>query len=226
MIACPWGQHNHSHACVRAARALRVSHLLSPYKAWLKPMMNCHAERGEQRIQRQQDIMTAIAAKLERYRNPWQELKLQYGANKGKAYTGAPLRPRCELLSEGYNNFSCSPARLAVMRITLPSCPLYSSSSQAKKHLWWTLCCHTAGDCGILMKRPQGPACRVSLQAHIPVVPSLSMSGMVAEEEDRFILCKVHQLGYGAWDELKASIRQSWRFRFDWFFKSRNPQVR
>ncbi|CAL5219362.1 g1181 [Coccomyxa viridis] len=88
-------------------------------------------ERGEQRIQRQQDIMTAIAAKLERYRNPWQELKLQYGANKGKAYT---------------------------------------------------------------------------------------------EEEDRFILCKVHQLGYGAWDELKASIRQSWRFRFDWFFKSRNPQ--
>lgn len=33
--------------------------------------------------------MTAIAAKLERYRNPWQELKLQYGANKGKAYTGA-----------------------------------------------------------------------------------------------------------------------------------------
>ena len=36
--------------------------------------------------------MTAIAAKLERYRNPWQELKLQYGANKGKAYTGALLR--------------------------------------------------------------------------------------------------------------------------------------
>jgi SWI/SNF-related matrix-associated actin-dependent regulator of chromatin subfamily A member 5 len=32
--------------------------------------------------------MTAIAAKMERYRNPWQELKLQYGANKGKAYTG------------------------------------------------------------------------------------------------------------------------------------------
>ena len=33
--------------------------------------------------------MNAIAAKLERYKNPWQELKLQYGANKGKAYTGA-----------------------------------------------------------------------------------------------------------------------------------------
>ena len=45
-------------------------------------------ERGEQRIQRQQDIMSALAAKLERYRNPWQELRLQYGTNKGKAYTG------------------------------------------------------------------------------------------------------------------------------------------
>ncbi|KAL3157174.1 hypothetical protein ABBQ38_001414 [Trebouxia sp. C0009 RCD-2024] len=88
-------------------------------------------ERGEQRIQRQQDIMDAIAAKMDRYRNPWQELKLQYGANKGKAYT---------------------------------------------------------------------------------------------EEEDRFILCQVHLLGYGQWDELKAAIRDHWRFRFDWFFKSRTPQ--
>lgn len=33
-------------------------------------------ERGEQKIQRQQDIMNAIAAKLERYKNPWQELKV------------------------------------------------------------------------------------------------------------------------------------------------------
>lgn len=48
---------------------------------------------------------------------------------------------------------------------------------------------------------------------------------MGAEEEDRFILCMVHKLGYGAWDELKAEIRRSWRFRFDWFFKSRMPQV-
>lgn len=88
-------------------------------------------ERGELRIQRQADIMTAIAAKMDRYNNPWQELRLAYGANKGKAYT---------------------------------------------------------------------------------------------EEEDRFVLCMVHQLGYGAWDELKAQIRQSWRFRFDWFIKSRTPQ--
>jgi SWI/SNF-related matrix-associated actin-dependent regulator of chromatin subfamily A member 5 len=44
------------------------------------------------------------------------------------------------------------------------------------------------------------------------------------EEEDRFILCMVHKLGYGMWDDLKAEIRKSWRFRFDWFFKSRTPQ--
>lgn len=44
------------------------------------------------------------------------------------------------------------------------------------------------------------------------------------EEEDRFLICMVHKLGYGAWDELKAEIRNSWRFRFDWFFKSRTPQ--
>ena len=56
------------------------------------------AERGEQRIQRQADIMAAIAAKLERYRNPWQELKLQYGANKGKAYTGKGPSSGCLLL--------------------------------------------------------------------------------------------------------------------------------
>ena len=35
----------------------------------------------------------------------------------------------------------------------------------------------------------------------------------------------MHKLGYGAWDELKAEIRNHWRFRFDWFFKSRTPQV-
>jgi len=39
------------------------------------------------------------------------------------------------------------------------------------------------------------------------------------------LLVQVRQLGYGSWDELKAQVRQSWRFRFDWFFKSRTPQV-
>ena len=41
----------------------------------------------------QADIMGAIAAKMDRYRNPWQELRLQYGANKGKAYTGEGPSP-------------------------------------------------------------------------------------------------------------------------------------
>ena len=39
-------------------------------------------------------------------------------------------------------------------------------------------------------------------------------------------MCMTHKLGYGQWDELKAEIRRSWRFRFDWFFKSRTPQAR
>eukprot|EP00775_Hariotina_reticulata_P010968 gene10968-11123_t len=96
---------------------------------WEKVIKNI--ERGEQKIQRQADIMAAIRSKLERYKNPWQELKINYGANKGKAYT---------------------------------------------------------------------------------------------EEEDRFIVCSMAKLGYGSWDDLKAEIRKHWRFRFDWFFKSRTPQ--
>jgi SWI/SNF-related matrix-associated actin-dependent regulator of chromatin subfamily A member 5 len=88
-------------------------------------------EKGEQRIQWQAAIMKAIATKLDKCKNPWQDLKLQYGPSKGKAYN---------------------------------------------------------------------------------------------EEEDRFLICMVHKLGYGAWEELKAEIRNSWRFRFDWFIKSRTPQ--
>lgn len=41
---------------------------------WEKYIKNI--ERGEQKIQRQQDIMQAIRSKLERYKNPWQELKV------------------------------------------------------------------------------------------------------------------------------------------------------
>jgi hypothetical protein len=33
-------------------------------------------ERGEQKIQRQADILDAIAGKLARYKNPWNELKV------------------------------------------------------------------------------------------------------------------------------------------------------
>ncbi|XP_024528171.1 ISWI chromatin-remodeling complex ATPase CHR11 [Selaginella moellendorffii] len=43
-------------------------------------------ERGEARIARKDEIMRTIGKKLDRYKNPWQELKIQYGQNKGKLY--------------------------------------------------------------------------------------------------------------------------------------------
>ena len=46
------------------------------------------------------------------------------------------------------------------------------------------------------------------------------------EEEDRFIVCMTHQLGYGRWEELKYEIRRSWNFRFDWFIKVRPQSAR
>ncbi|KAF9605382.1 hypothetical protein IFM89_016959 [Coptis chinensis] len=88
-------------------------------------------ERGEARISRKDEIMKAIGKKLDRYKNPWLELKIQYGQNKGKLYN---------------------------------------------------------------------------------------------EECDRFMLCMVHKLGYGNWEELKAAFRTSPLFRFDWFVKSRTTQ--
>ncbi|KQK04319.1 probable chromatin-remodeling complex ATPase chain [Brachypodium distachyon] len=88
-------------------------------------------ERGEARISRKDEIMRAIGKKLDRYKNPWLELKIQYGQNKGKFYN---------------------------------------------------------------------------------------------EECDRFMLCMVHKLGYGNWDELKSAFRMSPLFRFDWFVKSRTTQ--
>ncbi|KAM0881759.1 hypothetical protein ACQ4PT_032744 [Festuca glaucescens] len=88
-------------------------------------------ERGEGRISRKDEIMRAIGKKLDRYKNPWLELKIQYGQNKGKFYN---------------------------------------------------------------------------------------------EECDRFMLCMVHKLGYGNWDDLKAAFRMSPLFRFDWFVKSRTTQ--
>ncbi|CAM6019488.1 unnamed protein product [Sphagnum balticum] len=87
-------------------------------------------ERGEARISRKDEIMKSVGKKLDRYRNPWQELKVQYGQNKGKLYS---------------------------------------------------------------------------------------------EECDRFLLCCVHRLGYGNWEELKAAVHASPVFRFDWFVKSRTP---
>nr|KAJ0219342.1 hypothetical protein LSAT_V11C300131000 [Lactuca sativa] len=88
-------------------------------------------ERREARISRKDEIMKEIGKKLDRYKNPWLELKIQYGQNKDKLYN---------------------------------------------------------------------------------------------KECDRFMICMVHKLEYGNWDELKAAFRTSPLFRFDWFVKSRITQ--
>ncbi|RYG43927.1 hypothetical protein EON67_12325, partial [archaeon] len=44
------------------------------------------------------------------------------------------------------------------------------------------------------------------------------------EEEDRFLICMLNVLGYGAWDTLRMEIRRAEQFRFNWFMKSRTPE--
>eukprot|EP00026_Physarum_polycephalum_P000788 Phypoly_transcript_00789.p1 GENE.Phypoly_transcript_00789~~Phypoly_transcript_00789.p1 ORF type:complete len:1293 (+),score=424.61 Phypoly_transcript_00789:569-3880(+) len=41
------------------------------------------------------------------------------------------------------------------------------------------------------------------------------------EAEDVFLVCMMHKLGYGEWEQLKLEVRKAWQFRFDWFIKSR-----
>ncbi|XP_050533730.1 chromatin-remodeling complex ATPase chain Iswi-like [Daktulosphaira vitifoliae] len=88
-------------------------------------------ERGESKIQRRASIKRALDAKMTRYRAPFHQLRVSYGANKGKNYT---------------------------------------------------------------------------------------------EEEDRFLVCMLHKLGFdkeNVYEELRAAIRCAPQFRFDWFIKSR-----
>ena len=85
-------------------------------------------EKGEQRIQRREEMIAALKYKIDGVKDPFKNLKINYAGNKGKTYT---------------------------------------------------------------------------------------------EEEDIFLVCATHALGYGNWDDLKREIRKSWRFRFDWFLKSR-----
>lgn len=86
-------------------------------------------EKGEHKLARKVAIKEALAQKVDRTKNPWQTLAINYGSNKGKTFT---------------------------------------------------------------------------------------------EEEDRFLVCMMNRIGYGAWDQMKQEIRKAWNFRFDWFFKSRN----
>ena len=85
-------------------------------------------KKGEQKLLRRAAITEALDKKVNRTKNPWQTLAINYGTNKGKTFT---------------------------------------------------------------------------------------------EEEDRYLICMMQRLGYGAWDQLKQEIRKAWNFRFDWFLKSR-----
>ncbi|PIA61608.1 hypothetical protein AQUCO_00300848v1 [Aquilegia coerulea] len=63
-------------------------------------------ERGEARISRKDEIMKAIGKKLDRYKNPWLELKIQYGQNKGKLYNEECDRfMLCTVHKNGYGNW-------------------------------------------------------------------------------------------------------------------------
>lgn len=48
-----------------------------------------------------------------------------------------------------------------------------------------------------------------------------------SEEEDRYLLCRLHYYGLSAddvYERIKRDITEFPVFRFDWFFKSRTPQ--
>ncbi|CAM9180317.1 unnamed protein product, partial [Phaeothamnion confervicola] len=47
-------------------------------------------------------------------------------------------------------------------------------------------------------------------------------AGKFNVHEDRYLLCLAHKFGYGNWDQVKAAIRRSDRFRFDYFLRSCN----
>jgi len=55
----------------------------------------------------------------------------------------------------------------------------------------------------------------------LKIMYGTSKGKIYTEEEDQFLVCNVHKIGYGNWEELKMEIRRSWQFRFDWFLKSR-----
>lgn len=57
----------------------------------------------------------------------------------------------------------------------------------------------------------------------LKVVYNTNKGKQFTPEEDRFLVCMTHKVGYGNWDALKYEVRTAWQFRFDWFIKSRTP---
>jgi SWI/SNF-related matrix-associated actin-dependent regulator of chromatin subfamily A member 5 len=46
-------------------------------------------------------------------------------------------------------------------------------------------------------------------------------SRIFSETHDKMLIYLIHKHGYGQWEQIRADIRSSPRFQFDWYFKSR-----
>ena len=57
---------------------------------------------------------------------------------------------------------------------------------------------------------------------NIPILGSMLKNKKYIEDEDRFLICKLHDIGMdteNVYDKIKQMIRHEPRFRFDWFFR-------
>ena len=52
---------------------------------WEKMMKG--VEKGEARLVRKEEIVKSVGKKLERYKQPWTDLRFAYGQNKGRYFT-------------------------------------------------------------------------------------------------------------------------------------------
>jgi hypothetical protein len=57
---------------------------LGPHRLTNWETVKNQIEKGESKIQKRQEFMNAVKRKVEKYSNPWQQLKFQYGNAKGK----------------------------------------------------------------------------------------------------------------------------------------------
>lgn len=204
--------------------------------------------------------MQAIAAKLEKYKNPWNVS----GTRRYRLYCVHRLQRPCSLLGlpGAFWSRRCRVCMLTAVRpgaramlLPLPAAPALTTSCRrlargpavpqelkiqygAAKGKAYT----EEEDRFLVRASPAPSACawqylggtlargrpmpgRVKPRRRHPGLPELQPAAPTPTPL-RAQVCMMHKLGYGAWDELKAEVRNSWRFRFDWFFKSRTPQAR
>lgn len=57
------------------------------------------------------------------------------------------------------------------------------------------------------------------------IIPYANANKKYSEKEDRFLLCALHKHGLSAssYEKIRADIRESPHFRFNWFLRSRTP---